>query len=362
MKWNGRKHIPINANIINKNKKKFDFEEALKPLGQKEIPVWQSVVSVNTAAQAITPFDPSSIGGLAIWLDASDASTLTLVGDRVQGWASKGLVPMTFSASTTARRPEYITTGGTGTFDAVKFNTASTPTNRSGLMTETISGFSSNFGWSAFYIGKQIGLNPILNTYGTVNEIFNLWNTQNTVVYGSSLTTMGNRTIIDYLITGTTAQGIIYTYTPNSSGLSGFSIASPYLVQGFVEDYTNLSYNPNSPKTYNYITDKIRSTQTGYGLSTFSGKTWNKFGLISNARTGTEVVSLSQTLELYEVLFYNKVLTQSEFDDVLNYIDSKYSIPAPNYSANGKVSVQSHEKTPRAHARGVCASTELTRW
>lgn len=344
--WGGRKYIP--ANTVRNNRQNISerdrLEDLLKPLGEKKYNTNTWIANVYKESQSTPPFDPSSIGGLAIWLDASDASTLDLVGNKVQGWASKGLVPMTFSASTVARRPEYITTGGTGAFEAVKFFTASTAANRSGLMTETISGFSTNFGWSAFYIGKQIGLGSS-NTYVNVVDIFNLWNTQNTGLYGSSLTTLGNRGVFDYMITGTTSQGFAASYVANSSLMSGYSIASPYFVQGAVLDYNNLSYNPNCPKTYNYITDKLRSIQTGYGLSTFSGKTWNKFGLASNARTGTEVVNLAQTLELYEVLFYNKILSQSEFDDVINYINSKYSIPAPDYSSAVKVSVNWIGKT-----------------
>lgn len=45
MKWNGRSYRPANAQFYTK-KKPFDFEEALKPYGEKEIPVWQSIVGV----------------------------------------------------------------------------------------------------------------------------------------------------------------------------------------------------------------------------------------------------------------------------------------------------------------------------
>lgn len=46
MKWNGRSYRPAKAQFYTK-KKPFDFEEALKPYGEKELPVWQSVVAVN---------------------------------------------------------------------------------------------------------------------------------------------------------------------------------------------------------------------------------------------------------------------------------------------------------------------------
>lgn len=53
MKWNGRTYRPAGAQFI-KKKKEFDFEEALKPYGQKEMPVWNSVVGVN-----VPPIQPS---------------------------------------------------------------------------------------------------------------------------------------------------------------------------------------------------------------------------------------------------------------------------------------------------------------
>lgn len=46
MKWNGRQYRPANAQFITK-KKPFDFQEALKPYGDKEMPVWSAIVGVN---------------------------------------------------------------------------------------------------------------------------------------------------------------------------------------------------------------------------------------------------------------------------------------------------------------------------
>ena len=45
MKWNGRTYKPANAQYIRK-KKEFDFQEALKALGEKEMPVWNPVIGV----------------------------------------------------------------------------------------------------------------------------------------------------------------------------------------------------------------------------------------------------------------------------------------------------------------------------
>lgn len=63
MKWNGRSYRPANAQFYAK-KKPFDFEEALKPYGEKEMPVWNSVVGVNvppTSEPEPTPSPTPSI-------------------------------------------------------------------------------------------------------------------------------------------------------------------------------------------------------------------------------------------------------------------------------------------------------------
>lgn len=54
MKWNGRTYRPTNAQYITK-KKDFNFEEALKSLGEKEMPVWNPVIGVNNSKEQPSP-------------------------------------------------------------------------------------------------------------------------------------------------------------------------------------------------------------------------------------------------------------------------------------------------------------------
>jgi len=57
MKWNGRSYRPVSG--ITQKKKPFDFQEALKPLGEKNIPVWNLVMSVDNEVPA-SPVPTSS--------------------------------------------------------------------------------------------------------------------------------------------------------------------------------------------------------------------------------------------------------------------------------------------------------------
>jgi hypothetical protein len=58
MKWNGRTYRPANAQYITK-KKPFDFQEALKPYGEKELPVWSAIVGVNNETSSAPLPTPS---------------------------------------------------------------------------------------------------------------------------------------------------------------------------------------------------------------------------------------------------------------------------------------------------------------
>lgn len=79
-------------------------------------------------------FTPRSIPGLALWLDAADASSVTLNGSTVSEWRDKSGNGRNFAQSTAAAQPVYTTAGQNGrnclTFDAARrlgsANTSST--------------------------------------------------------------------------------------------------------------------------------------------------------------------------------------------------------------------------------------------
>ena len=72
---------------------------------------------MNTGWKTILPwyvlgsFDPRSISGLAMWLDAADTSTVTLDGSsNVSTWADKSGNGRDATQATTTRRPSYAAT------------------------------------------------------------------------------------------------------------------------------------------------------------------------------------------------------------------------------------------------------------
>ena len=59
-------------------------------------------------SKSLWPFSPQSITGLTLWLDAADASSLTLAGSAVTAWRDKSALGNTFT--TVAGSPTYTTT------------------------------------------------------------------------------------------------------------------------------------------------------------------------------------------------------------------------------------------------------------
>jgi hypothetical protein len=76
MKWNGRTYRPANAQYITK-KKPFDFQEALKPYGEKELPVWSAIVAVNNETSEPIPSTPTPTPTTTLTSTPTPTTTLT---------------------------------------------------------------------------------------------------------------------------------------------------------------------------------------------------------------------------------------------------------------------------------------------
>jgi hypothetical protein len=56
-------------------------------------------------SEALIPFDPTSISGCKLWLDAADTSTISLSGSAVTQWDDKSGNSRTFTQGTSGNRP-----------------------------------------------------------------------------------------------------------------------------------------------------------------------------------------------------------------------------------------------------------------
>lgn len=356
MKWNGRNYRPVVPKKI-QVKEEFNVEELLESLAEKhyKIPVWRSVVGVNvppTAGPPISPsptpfvtptmtpspsppaFNPSTFGDLQVWFDASDASTLTTVTEGsdtyVTEWDSKGILNYPISAETTNRRPLYITNGGDGTKPAVYFqntgNTREVLFNRGTLNMETTSGFTM------FWVGRYAGPTPLTGIIQTSPGPINMWNSNYTNINSAEGITWNYRTLTDRQpITSGSTTVYSNTYEVNYNQNRALLNHSRYALMGMSYDYTqNIpTVQPISTTIWGGNLYKSSSASSGY-TSNFStqGKNLNSFGMMGYKLSTTYIQSstLNQPWEMFEVLVYNKPLTQNQFNQVESYLNNKWNL------------------------------------
>jgi hypothetical protein len=79
-----------------------------------------SIKSIKSGYRGISalagnfPFSPADLSGLKLWLDADDASTITLNGSDVSQWNDKSVNAYNFAQSTAALQPERTLSGQNG--------------------------------------------------------------------------------------------------------------------------------------------------------------------------------------------------------------------------------------------------------
>ena len=285
-----------------------------------------SVTPTMTPTPSATPipvFSPSGITGLQLWFDADDTSTLSLSGNLVESWTSKGSTPLVLTATTSVRRPEYITTGGTGSSNAVLFLSSSTAANRS-LLTQQDSSqsFNATSGYTIFKVQKNTGNKSALGTHGSCNTIlYNFGSTNPTTAQQISISMVS--TITDNLRTGTTT-GFSLQYGSPGNSTSDMAAISNYFLNGYSVDYSDLS--PTKVYGEDIISGSSAYLTSTYNLAntSFSGKTINGMGMGGSNLAGTPSGTLTTNSEMYEFLVYNRKLTTNEFSQVMNYLRTKW--------------------------------------
>lgn len=85
-------------------------------------PGWKSLFPWYVLSSQSTAFSPTGISGLALWLDASDSSTITLDGsNNVSQWNDKSGNGRNATQATTLKRPSYPSSSWNG-LNAVVFD------------------------------------------------------------------------------------------------------------------------------------------------------------------------------------------------------------------------------------------------
>lgn len=385
MKWNNRSYRPGNYGIT-KNKKIVDINELLKPY-KGDAPVWVPVQQVvanvykeseevilvtptptpssttipitptptNTSTATPTPtptpsavpFTPSSLGNLQVWFDANDDTTITSTTDAsysyVTNWKSKGILNYAISAETNNRRPIYITTGNTGSSKAVLFQ--NTGTTRPVLYNRGTQNMNVSSGYTMFWAGKYVATSPLTGNYynSSIPLPITMWNSAYTQLTSGEAITFGAQNLIDRqpISSGSTTVYNNQFDVNASTNPNLLDVSGRYVMNGLSWDYTqNIpTVQPKSTTLWEGNLIKLTNNTSGY-TSNFStqGKNLNSFGMMGYKLSAsiTQSSTQNQPWEIYEVLVYNKPLTESEFNQVDTYLRNKWGL---SYSTTGKAVV-----------------------
>ena len=94
----------------------------LKPIVKSIVtPILKPIVS----SEGGVPFDPLSLNPI-LWLDAQDASTVTIVGGMVDAWLDKSGNGNDFGVQSVGFRPSYDTSVGINGLPAIRFTVPNT--------------------------------------------------------------------------------------------------------------------------------------------------------------------------------------------------------------------------------------------
>lgn len=256
-----------------------------------------TVILKNTSLKntELRSWKPSDTLGNRLWLDGSDSSTITLNGSTVSQWDDKSGNNYHVSQSTASYQLAYETNVQNG-LSALRGNGTSTWMERDGL-----TDLGSNENFTLFVVGKSLDHTSRDTLFGTSRiaagravfkhtEILN-WSSTLHGVFRSD----GGVGGAVGLHTPNFVNNLILTTTGNSTVINTWANGSPALV--------------NEPNVrFNGIQDNI---QVG-----------------ARVRDAASAINPVQWLDgyIYEIIYYNRELTDVERQLVEAYLSTKWSI------------------------------------
>jgi len=232
-------------------------------------------------------FNPKSIAGLILWLDADDSSTITLNGSNVSQWNDKSTSAYNFTQATAANQPAR-TLSGQNSKTVLTFAT-------NDFMANTALNWGSS-STTLFIVGKEdkTGGTSYQNIFTTGTGATGQWG------YGIDQNATGDQIAIFDIgqglakfastMTGTNADVLCFT----STGISAGSVP--------VNLYKNGAADAN-----NTLTATGTTSAAGAVIGAAAGPTEAYFGTIC------------------EILMYNSVLSTTNRNSVESYLKTKWA-------------------------------------
>jgi len=257
-------------------------------------------------AAASTAFDPRSIAGLALWLDAGDSSSVTLNSGNVSEWRDKSGNGKHYAQSTAASQPAYVASGQNA---------------RSVIRTD-----------GTKHLRRESGGSPLvesLNYFGeTTQSVFIAWkatsrsfanylfwanNNNGTVRLQITGPASGSGSLAQYFIdSGNSTAGRLSTTT------SALTFTNSHLI-AFRRDGSSYAAWANGTSVGTATNASAPAFSTSGTASIFTALN-NAGGLLDGAG------AITPGGDLYEIACYSRSLTDSERQAIERYIGAKWGI------------------------------------
>lgn len=254
--------------------------------------------AVGNSDSGAAPFSPDDIAGLELWLDASDAATVTLSGSDVTTWANKGSLGGSLDTSGGLYdNPTYATAvqNGLNAIDTVVASGQALRITNQAVLKQVA-------GWTIFVVAK-----PSNNTPGAQYAILSIG--------GAGATTtrahVGIAPTTGYWRTGgrrLDADTFVFVASTTQASTANVGLITA------IGDYTNTDGTLRL--------DGAQIAQDTAWLT--SGNTSNTNGQITFADNGAATSFYGG--RTYEILVYNTVLSGGDITTVEAYLTSKWGL------------------------------------
>jgi hypothetical protein len=254
-------------------------------------------------------FNPRSISGLSLWLDASDSSTITLNGSNVSEWRDKsGAGSPAAAQGFAANQPAYNASGlnGRGTIDF-----ATTRSLVFGSSTASFNYLHNSTGGTVFIVIRP-GDSSDPNAYAPflINNNDTSANTGISLAFDDRVSVSRNNALVAVVnrgVSGFQTAAII----PNNF----FATANAYCVLSVAYDCGNATA---SSRMRAYLNGTVNATTNTVANAAATGNASANM-TIGSAGGGTRAA-------VAEMLFYQGVLSTSRRQTVERYLGKKYGI------------------------------------
>lgn len=234
------------------------------------------LVNMNIGRRVkITAFTPSSISGGVVWIDATDAASITNVSGAASQINDKFGNGNHLEQATAGNRPVIMATGGQNNLPYLQFNSSRTIGKASFVLPQP---------FSVFWVMKQ-------KSYSNVKYILQFGNNYGIAQYGGN----GPR--------GATGNSLSIVATDN------------YVFSGTLKDKLyNTSYAP-----YQALFQ---------GLDSYIGMDFinDYIGATSPGSATTSSITIGGDVDFHELIIYNRQLTSAEARQVNTYLKNKYAL------------------------------------